>query len=161
MKYLHHREFPHGCLKSHNCVVDGRFVLKITDYGYNEILETQKAPKETPPPEGIGVYFLKIWFIYNANLTFTPSNSLILNKNMIRQFFVFQIYSGRLLNSSETLKVHGKELIKEMCTVFRLYFKKWWSEERRTACSACLLKVGYNENLQNYSSYSISLKKQF
>lgn len=52
MKYLHHREFPHGRLKSRNCVVDGRFVLKITDYGYNEILETQKAPKETPPPEG-------------------------------------------------------------------------------------------------------------
>ncbi|ROK28157.1 Retinal guanylyl cyclase 2 [Anabarilius grahami] len=53
MKYLHHREFPHGHLKSRNCVVDGRFVLKITDYGYNEILETQKAPKETPPPEAL------------------------------------------------------------------------------------------------------------
>uniref|UniRef100_A0A8C1VZY0 Guanylate cyclase n=1 Tax=Cyprinus carpio TaxID=7962 RepID=A0A8C1VZY0_CYPCA len=53
MKYLHHREFPHGHLKSRNCVVDGRFVLKITDYGYNEILETQKAPKETPPPEDL------------------------------------------------------------------------------------------------------------
>uniref|UniRef100_A0A8C2Q088 guanylate cyclase n=1 Tax=Cyprinus carpio TaxID=7962 RepID=A0A8C2Q088_CYPCA len=53
MKYLHHREFPHGRLKSHNCVVDGRFVLKITDYGYSEILETQKAPKETPPPEDL------------------------------------------------------------------------------------------------------------
>ncbi|XP_017214686.1 retinal guanylyl cyclase 2 isoform X2 [Danio rerio] len=53
MKYLHHREFPHGRLKSRNCVVDGRFVLKITDYGYNEILETQKAPKETLPPEDL------------------------------------------------------------------------------------------------------------
>uniref|UniRef100_A0A8C8IIB2 Guanylate cyclase n=1 Tax=Oncorhynchus tshawytscha TaxID=74940 RepID=A0A8C8IIB2_ONCTS len=38
MKYLHHREFPHGRLKSRNCVVDGRFVLKITDYGFNEPL---------------------------------------------------------------------------------------------------------------------------
>ncbi|XP_065136206.1 retinal guanylyl cyclase 2 [Paramisgurnus dabryanus] len=53
MKYLHHRDFPHGHLKSRNCVVDGRFVLKITDYGYNEILETQKAPKENPPPEDL------------------------------------------------------------------------------------------------------------
>lgn len=59
MKYLHHREFPHGHLKSRNCVVDGRFVLKITDYGYNEILESQKAPKETPPPEGTGIYLKK------------------------------------------------------------------------------------------------------
>lgn len=53
MKYLHHREFPHGRLKSRNCVVDGRFVLKITDYGFNELLESQKAPLEDPPPEGI------------------------------------------------------------------------------------------------------------
>uniref|UniRef100_A0A8C6NN08 Guanylate cyclase n=1 Tax=Nothobranchius furzeri TaxID=105023 RepID=A0A8C6NN08_NOTFU len=51
MKYLHHREFPHGRLKSRNCVVDGRFVLKITDYGFNELLETQKSPFEEPPPE--------------------------------------------------------------------------------------------------------------
>ncbi|KAK7883206.1 hypothetical protein WMY93_029380 [Mugilogobius chulae] len=51
MKYLHHRDFPHGRLKSRNCVVDGRFVLKITDYGFNELLESQKAPYEEPPPE--------------------------------------------------------------------------------------------------------------
>ncbi|KAM4589504.1 retinal guanylyl cyclase 2 [Fundulus diaphanus] len=51
MKYLHHRDFPHGRLKSRNCVVDGRFVLKITDYGYNELLESQKAPFEEPPAE--------------------------------------------------------------------------------------------------------------
>nr|AYD91334.1 Olfactory guanylyl cyclase GC-D [Neotrygon kuhlii] len=51
MKYLHHRDFPHGRLKSRNCVVDGRFVLKIADYGYVELLDTQKVPHETPPPE--------------------------------------------------------------------------------------------------------------
>ncbi|KAK2846974.1 hypothetical protein Q5P01_009973 [Channa striata] len=53
MKYLHHREFPHGRLKSRNCVVDGRFVLKITDYGFNELLESQKAPLEEPSPEDL------------------------------------------------------------------------------------------------------------
>ncbi|XP_029964442.1 retinal guanylyl cyclase 2 [Salarias fasciatus] len=53
MKYLHHRDFPHGRLKSRNCVVDGRFVLKITDYGFNELLESQKAPAEEPPPEDL------------------------------------------------------------------------------------------------------------
>ncbi|KAJ7990637.1 hypothetical protein DPEC_G00302460 [Dallia pectoralis] len=51
MKYLHLREFPHGRLKSRNCVVDGRFVLKITDYGFNELLESQKASKSVVPPE--------------------------------------------------------------------------------------------------------------
>ncbi|XP_035009737.1 retinal guanylyl cyclase 2 [Hippoglossus stenolepis] len=53
MKYLHHREFPHGRLKSRNCVVDGRFVLKITDHGFNEMLESQKAPLEELPPEDL------------------------------------------------------------------------------------------------------------
>uniref|UniRef100_A0A8D0L6K2 Guanylate cyclase n=1 Tax=Sphenodon punctatus TaxID=8508 RepID=A0A8D0L6K2_SPHPU len=41
MKYLHHRDCPHGRLKSRNCMVDGRFVLKVTDYSYNELLEAE------------------------------------------------------------------------------------------------------------------------
>ncbi|XP_043932259.1 retinal guanylyl cyclase 1 [Protopterus annectens] len=45
MKYLHHRELIHGRLKSRNCVVDGRFVLKVTDHGYSELLEAQKVPR--------------------------------------------------------------------------------------------------------------------
>lgn len=52
MKYLHHKELVHGRLKSRNCVVDGRFVLKITDYGYNELLESQNAPRKEPVSEG-------------------------------------------------------------------------------------------------------------
>ncbi|XP_062993291.1 retinal guanylyl cyclase 1 [Elgaria multicarinata webbii] len=51
MKYLHHHEFPHGRLKSRNCVVDGRFVLKVTDHGYNELLEAQKIIREPMKPE--------------------------------------------------------------------------------------------------------------
>uniref|UniRef100_A0A8C3EDB6 Guanylate cyclase n=1 Tax=Corvus moneduloides TaxID=1196302 RepID=A0A8C3EDB6_CORMO len=51
IRYLHHQDFAHGRLKSRNCVVDGRFVLKITDYGYNEILEAQKCPYIQPAPE--------------------------------------------------------------------------------------------------------------
>uniref|UniRef100_A0A8D2DXK0 Guanylate cyclase n=1 Tax=Sciurus vulgaris TaxID=55149 RepID=A0A8D2DXK0_SCIVU len=43
MRYLHHRHFPHGRLKSRNCVLDGRFVLKVTDHGYAELLDTQRS----------------------------------------------------------------------------------------------------------------------
>ncbi|XP_030044508.1 retinal guanylyl cyclase 2-like, partial [Microcaecilia unicolor] len=53
MRYLHHHDFPHGRLKSRNCVVDGRFVLKITDCGYNEIVEAQKCPYVQPHPEDL------------------------------------------------------------------------------------------------------------
>lgn len=52
MKYLHHRGVCHGRLKSRNCVVDGRFVLKVTDYGYNEVLHTQKFPYTESKAEG-------------------------------------------------------------------------------------------------------------
>ncbi|EOA93955.1 Guanylyl cyclase GC-E, partial [Anas platyrhynchos] len=58
MRYLHHRDVVHGRLKSRNCVVDGRFVLKVTDHGYNELLEAQRVHTPTPkaqaspvPPE--------------------------------------------------------------------------------------------------------------
>ncbi|XP_058162341.1 guanylate cyclase D-like [Dasypus novemcinctus] len=51
LRYLHHRHFPHGRLKSRNCVVDGRFVLKVTDHGYAALLDTQRAPGTRPAPE--------------------------------------------------------------------------------------------------------------
>ncbi|GCC16723.1 hypothetical protein chiPu_0020381 [Chiloscyllium punctatum] len=51
MKFLHHRQLVHGRLKSRNCVVDGRFVLKVTDYGYNELLEVQSVTWMDPKPE--------------------------------------------------------------------------------------------------------------
>lgn len=54
MKYLHHRGVCHTRLKSRNCVVDGRFVLKVTDYGYNEVLEAQRFPYIEPPADGEG-----------------------------------------------------------------------------------------------------------
>uniref|UniRef100_A0A8D2DXH3 Guanylate cyclase n=1 Tax=Sciurus vulgaris TaxID=55149 RepID=A0A8D2DXH3_SCIVU len=51
MRYLHHRHFPHGRLKSRNCVLDGRFVLKVTDHGYAELLDTQRSARPQPAPE--------------------------------------------------------------------------------------------------------------
>lgn len=51
MKYLHHRNVCHGRLKSRNCLVDGRFVLKVTDYAYNKVLEAQKFPYVEPTAE--------------------------------------------------------------------------------------------------------------
>ncbi|XP_047441737.1 retinal guanylyl cyclase 2-like [Mugil cephalus] len=41
MKYLHLRGLSHGRLKSTNCLVDGRFVLKITDYGFPMLLHSE------------------------------------------------------------------------------------------------------------------------
>lgn len=56
MRYLHHRDVVHGRLKSRNCVVDGRFVLKVTDHGYNELLEAQRVPTPTPQAQGKGAW---------------------------------------------------------------------------------------------------------
>lgn len=52
MKYLHNRDVIHGRLKSRNCVVDGRFVLKVTEYGFNEIILTQGVDFDEGRPEG-------------------------------------------------------------------------------------------------------------
>ncbi|KAM4619792.1 retinal guanylyl cyclase 1 [Polymixia lowei] len=53
MKYLHNRCIIHGRLKSRNCVVDGRFVLKVTDYGFNEILMCQNIEVDDERPEDL------------------------------------------------------------------------------------------------------------
>lgn len=52
MRYLHHRGVAHGRLKSRNCVVDGRFVLKVTDHGHGRLLEAQRVLPEPPSAEG-------------------------------------------------------------------------------------------------------------
>nr|XP_023419350.1 retinal guanylyl cyclase 1 [Cavia porcellus] len=51
MRYLHHRGVAHGRLKSRNCVVDGRFVLKVTDHGHGRLLEAQRVLPEPPNAE--------------------------------------------------------------------------------------------------------------
>uniref|UniRef100_A0A6Q2Z1Z0 Guanylate cyclase n=1 Tax=Esox lucius TaxID=8010 RepID=A0A6Q2Z1Z0_ESOLU len=54
MKYLHTHGLSHGRLKSRNCLVDGRFVLKVSDYGYSTILNSQKlSPPEEPEGENL------------------------------------------------------------------------------------------------------------
>lgn len=66
MKYLHHRGVPHSRLKSRNCVVDGRFVLKITDYGFKDVLDAQRFPYMEPPEDG-----------ERADLSVSPGRSVI------------------------------------------------------------------------------------
>nr|XP_010594984.1 LOW QUALITY PROTEIN: retinal guanylyl cyclase 1 [Loxodonta africana] len=51
VRYLHHRGVAHGRLKSRNCVVDGRFVLKVTDHGHGRLLEAQRVLPEPPSAE--------------------------------------------------------------------------------------------------------------
>ncbi|XP_035290382.1 retinal guanylyl cyclase 1 [Anguilla anguilla] len=53
MKFLHNRNVLHGRLKSRNCVVDGRFVLKVTDYGCTDILDSQCLSLEEQKPEDL------------------------------------------------------------------------------------------------------------
>ncbi|XP_062373163.1 retinal guanylyl cyclase 2-like [Sardina pilchardus] len=51
MRYLHCHGIPHGRLKSRNCVVDGRFVLKVTEYGYPSLMDAQGISLEDTNPE--------------------------------------------------------------------------------------------------------------
>lgn len=47
MAYLHSTDIKsHGSLKSSNCVVDGRWVLKITDYGLTKFKANQAEREE-------------------------------------------------------------------------------------------------------------------
>ncbi|KAK0060961.1 retinal guanylyl cyclase 2, partial [Biomphalaria pfeifferi] len=47
VRYLHSSALKfHGHITSKNCVIDSRFVLKITDYGISGIMERCKATLE-------------------------------------------------------------------------------------------------------------------
>ena len=53
MTYLHSSEIhTHGNLKSSNCVVDSRWVLKITDFGLTHFKHGQE-----PPEHGDNAYY--------------------------------------------------------------------------------------------------------
>lgn len=88
MKYLHHRGVSHNRLKSRNCVVDGRFVLKVTDYGYNEVLEAQRFPFVEPPADGE-----RTDEIVSRGSVVAPYSSKLI------QFLAFQSCCGRLQRS--------------------------------------------------------------
>ena len=46
MRYLHHSPLKyHGNLKSTNCVVDSRWVLKLTDFGLPLIYSNQRSSR--------------------------------------------------------------------------------------------------------------------
>ncbi|XP_061665136.1 retinal guanylyl cyclase 2-like isoform X2 [Syngnathoides biaculeatus] len=51
IKHLHLRGLSHGRLKSTNCLVDGRFVLKITDYGVPMITHSERLDICEDPQE--------------------------------------------------------------------------------------------------------------
>ena len=47
MRYLSNSPIRcHGNLKSRNCIVDSRWVLKVTDYRLNEMYALQNAPRQ-------------------------------------------------------------------------------------------------------------------
>nr|VZI00794.1 unnamed protein product [Spirometra erinaceieuropaei] len=58
MIYLHHNLGPHGNLKSSNCLVNSRFLLKITDFG----LSLLRGPKEqSPGADSYAFYRNQLW----------------------------------------------------------------------------------------------------
>lgn len=67
MYFLHNSEIrTHGRLKSSNCVVDSRFVLKVTDFGLHRLhaLEDDK-----PDENGEHAYYKSEWSLLKTKLS--------------------------------------------------------------------------------------------
>jgi len=68
MSYLHGSDIKsHGNLKSSNCVVDSRFVLKLTDFG----LPTLRAHNDLQAAEDAYIYYKGSTVV--PELSFMPS----------------------------------------------------------------------------------------
>ena len=64
MAFLHNSVIiSHGNLKSSNCVVDNRFVLKITDYGLSSF-RTESDPEDAHSYYARESYKLRLSMIY-------------------------------------------------------------------------------------------------
>lgn len=67
MRYLHSSAMRvHGALTSRNCVVDARWVLKVTDYGLNQFYETQGVQPPTQTAKRKWIHLC--WFKYFENI---------------------------------------------------------------------------------------------
>lgn len=61
MRYLHSTAIRvHGSLSSRNCVVDARWVLKVTDYGLPAFYESQSLPHPVKTTKGITIFWYLI-----------------------------------------------------------------------------------------------------
>lgn len=79
MAYLHNSDVQvHGKLRSCNCLIDGRFVLKISDFGLRIL---------TTPSE-----FVKDQNYFNSEFAFSVFFFLILNKSFIMVLFLKNFY---------------------------------------------------------------------
>lgn len=70
MDYMHHSALKsHGSLKSSNCLIDGRWILKISDYGLSCLREAPENDNDIYKGEKTNIFFFisgsnKVFFIF-------------------------------------------------------------------------------------------------
>lgn len=88
MKYLHSTPVrAHGYLTSRNCVIDARWVLKVTDYGLPAFYEAQNAILPTKTARGE--------FILSIYLRLYRERLVLIKKKYLRRFSFFRILLWR------------------------------------------------------------------
>lgn len=66
MRYLHFNPLKvHGNLKSSNCVIDSRWVLKVTDFGVKAIYDSYQTRIATANPKGKMAALYTPYFVIN------------------------------------------------------------------------------------------------
>ena len=102
MTFLHNSDIKsHGNLKSSNCVVDNRWVLKITDYGIPDIRSRQarhigpdNQDKKFRGTKRIIFFYIKETYNFEKLLPVYPKTSASLTNS----FVYLQTYCGKRQN---------------------------------------------------------------
>lgn len=94
MAYLHSTEIKsHGNLKSSNCVVDGRWVLKITDYGLTKFRANQAEREEGDYARFYRESMLAVSILKKKTevVSFLPSSKFLNNYKLANKLVAAQV----------------------------------------------------------------------
>ena len=100
MRYLHSSLVRvHGFLNSFNCVIDARWVLKITDYGLPALYHTQGVSCPPKPAKGKDKINNSIFILSTYSLSVRIDFSTLCHiSHRLLQFFPYVGVNGEILN---------------------------------------------------------------
>ncbi|XP_032642428.1 atrial natriuretic peptide receptor 1-like [Chelonoidis abingdonii] len=126
MAYLHQHKIYHGCLKSNNCVIDDRWICKISDYGLQSYRKEDHC-------EGASTYQQRLMQIYLAPEAHSSSDFVLTS---MADVYSYSIILLEIATRSDPVQVRAEELFVKVLIILILLPLKLFSKLQLTSVGA-------------------------